>query len=77
MNHEFHKFWMVKGGGPCGHHHESKAIALAEAKRLARKHPDTAFFVLEAVEVVVKRDLDVMTLRDPPWARRDDDDRPF
>lgn len=60
MNHD-HKFWMVYGlhqRQPV-YRHKSQASAVAEAKRLARLHPEVEFFVLETTHHVVKRDVDV------------------
>lgn len=45
------KFWMVYGSGKAAptKRHTSKESAMAEANRLAKKHPGTEFFVLKAV----------------------------
>lgn len=77
------KFWMVYGidcGAPTARH-GSKEIAETEAKRLARNNPGTTFVVLEAVTAIIKRDLDVITLRErgssDASAALADDDIPF
>ncbi len=71
------KFWLVKSQrGPASHEHPSKAAALAEAKRLARGNPDTPFYVCEAVEVVIRREVTVVSLRGRS-ASADDDGIPF
>lgn len=48
-----YKIWMVKGesGGPPSKVHKTEASATVEAKRLARLHPGTKFYVLEAMTV--------------------------
>lgn len=59
------QFWMVYGIG-CGEPtkmHSTKEIALGEAKRLARYHPDQVFVVLESIAAAVKRDVDVVTIK--------------
>jgi len=52
------KFWMVHGVSPHSsegrtsapaHRHPVKQEAVDEAKRLAVKHPDVAFYVLESI----------------------------
>lgn len=61
------KFWMVYGmdaGAPTVRH-ETFDLALAEAKRLARKNSDTAFVVLEATAAIVKREFDLIALLEP------------
>lgn len=40
---------MVAGDGPTSVRHRARADAEKEASRLARAHPGTEFFVLEAV----------------------------
>lgn len=44
-----YRFWMVKGGGPSFHKHETRAAAEAEAMRLAGMDPGKLFYVMEAV----------------------------
>lgn len=46
-------FWMVYGEGRSAPtiKHGTEGIAIAEAERLARMSPGTAFFVLRAVEM--------------------------
>lgn len=56
------QFWMVSGDGPSRFRHETQLDAEREADRLARAHPGQAFFVLEAISVhrrveVERRDL--------------------
>lgn len=68
-------FWMIHGigrGAPT-HMHWSRYEADQEAKRLARKHPETCFVVLESVAAMIKRDVDVITIR----GRDEDDGIPF
>lgn len=70
------QFWMVFGinqGCPT-HTHDSLESARAEAKRLARLHPEIEFVVLEAVEGFVKRDLATFNYR---RATDDCDEIPF
>jgi hypothetical protein len=43
------KFWMVKGNGPTNFKHHTKEAAVAEAERLAKGHPGSEFYVLEAI----------------------------
>lgn len=60
-----HPFWMIYGigrGAPT-HMHGSRNEAEREAKRLARASPDTCFVILESVAAVIKRDVDVITIR--------------
>lgn len=71
-------FWMVYGlhqGAPTCRH-KTEDSALAEAKRLAKLHPDIEFFVLETIHHVVKREVEVTFIgrhEDNPY----DDDIPF
>lgn len=61
MENQSLKFWMVYGlhqGRPT-YRHKTEDSAVEEAKRLARAHPDTDFYVLESTHRVVKRDVDV------------------
>lgn len=60
------KFWWVwrlNGGMPTVHH-TSRAQADHEAERLARSNPGDSFYVLEAVSITRKRDVEVVALRD-------------
>jgi hypothetical protein len=68
-------FWMIYGIGQCQPTvmHQTRHAADYEAKRLARANPDTCFVVLESVAAVVKRDVDVITIR----GREEDDGIPF
>lgn len=67
-------FWMVYGIGQRSPTvmHGTRHAADYEAKRLARKHPDVCFVVLESVAAVIKRDVDVITIRG-----RQDEEIPF
>lgn len=56
-------FWMVKGAGPASAIHHSRGAAEAEAQRLARLHPGNEFFVMEAVAVHRKVDVERIVLR--------------
>ena len=47
-------FWMVHGDGPSTMRHTTRESATAEAKRLARLTPGTAFFVLQAIDGFVR-----------------------
>lgn len=73
------KFWMVYGVGQREPtmRHAHIADAAREAKRLARLYPDIAFVVLEAVSMMVKRDVDMITFKDHNDARQTDDNIPF
>lgn len=64
-------FWMVHGDGPTSYRHDSRASAEAEAHRLARTNPGTAFFVMEAVAAYRKVDVERFSLRP------DDEEIPF
>lgn len=73
------KFWMVYGLHqrlPV-YRHKTEASAVAEAKRLARHHPEIEFFVLESTHHVVKRDVDVTKLGSVLGSVFDADDIPF
>lgn len=69
------QFWMVYGAGQrdptCKH--ASRMDAFREAKRLARMNPEIEFFVLEAIDMVVKRELIEFHFR----ADEHDQDIPF
>lgn len=70
-----HRFWMVSGDGPASYRHLSQASAEEEAQRLARLHPGRAFFVMEAIAVHRKVDVERRDLRgDVP---KNDDEIPF
>lgn len=75
-------FWMVYGlhqNAPVRRHKTAQS-ALAEARRLARQHPDVDFYVLEPKHRVVKHDVEVTTLIGGEWrlpTRDLDDDIPF
>lgn len=59
------KFWLVKGrAGPSSVEHPSVDSARAEAKRLARLHPGQPFYVCETVEMVIKHDVEVVSMRE-------------
>lgn len=68
------KFWMVKGEGPANHIHSTREYAEAEAKRLAIKNPGKSFYVLEAVSVQFKRDVEWVDLNDPSQCAENIDD---
>lgn len=79
---EMNLFWMVHGDGPTNHRHASRASAVTEAERLARFNPGCVFVVLEAVEAVLKVDIERVELRHPVTgtprkAPAEDDDIPF
>lgn len=62
MNNEDKKFFMVMGEGRPHVRHSSLYSANVEAERLAKQHPNTDFFVLQAVSVtrvnnVVRKEL--------------------
>ena len=46
-------FYMVLGGGAPTVRHSTLALAIAEACRLAKLHPDKKFYAMQAVEAVV------------------------
>lgn len=58
------KFWMVVGDGKPNVRHSDKAIAENEAKRLARQHVGREFYVVEAISVHRKVDVESIVL--PP-----------
>lgn len=73
------KFWMVYGlhkAAPTMRH-KTRPSAVQEASRLARKSPGDSFFVLEAMQHVMKRDVDVTELHEEPHQSRADSDTPF
>ena len=70
------KFWMVKGDGPAIVPHGSRAVAESEAERLARLHPGTPFFVLEAVACHRRVDVERISL-DGKGDPRADPEIPF
>ena len=51
------RFWMVLGSGEPRYRHSSMASASREAERLAVANPGISFFVLEAIAVVVKGEI--------------------
>lgn len=57
------EFWMVKGAGPSNVIHRSRQEAEQEAQRLARQHPGMSFFVMEAVTMYRKVDVERVDLR--------------
>lgn len=73
MSREPKQFWMVAGDGPSIRRHESFPLAQAEAQRLARKFPGKQYFVLEAIEVIEKREFHTVSFRAKPL----DDGIPF
>lgn len=60
-------FWMVHGTGPSTVRHHDLESARREAKRLAKKHPDTDFFVLQAMDCYVKREVERIEVADPDF----------
>lgn len=74
------KFWLIWAPGSTGPTvpHPTLDAAVREAKRLARANLDTEFYVLEAVAVALKTDVEFRVLRSPADAGpRDGDDIPF
>lgn len=71
------RFWMVKGAGPTQCIHATAAEATKEAKRLALLNPGEPFYVLEAISVHVKHDVDSRALGNPGWRTGEDDYIPF
>jgi len=59
------QYWLVHGDGPTNYRHASRAEAVIEAERLARRHPGQIFVVLEAVEAVRKVDVERVNLLRP------------
>lgn len=57
------QFWMVKGAGPANATHRTRHLAENEAERLARANPGTEFFVMEAVAVHRRIDVERTSLR--------------
>lgn len=67
------KFWLVKGAsGPSTRMQPTLTIAVQEAKRLARENPGQPFYVCEAVEMVIKHDVEVVSLRERRLEPEDD-----
>ena len=66
-------FWMIAGDGPCAYRHESRDAAEREAKRLARAHPETSFFVMRAVRMFRCIDVEITDIPSDP----DADEIPF
>jgi hypothetical protein len=60
------KFWWVwrEHGGIPTVRHASRGQAEHEAQRLARQCPGESFFILEAISVTRKVDVETITLRD-------------
>lgn len=69
-----HRFWMVQGNEPAIVRHATRGLAEAEANRLARKHPGQDFWVMEAVTVFRRIDVERIELTPP---RDGDLDLPF
>lgn len=59
-------FWMVYGLGQSQPtvRHKTEHTARVEAERLARANPGIRFYVLEAITVSVKTDVETTSLRD-------------
>ncbi|WCR17548.1 hypothetical protein [Paracoccus alcaliphilus] len=57
-------FWMVKGAGPASCTHQSRRAAEMEADRLARLHPGHMFFVMEAVAMHRRVDVERVAFRE-------------
>lgn len=68
-------FWMVwnPDGHPPSFSHGTKQDAVLEARRLAQKHQDNSFFVLEAIGVAQR----VSTTYTPLERDKQDDEIPF
>ena len=62
------QFWMVKGAGPASVMHDSQRGAEREAERLARENPGQRFFVLEAIAMHRRVDVERIALRGDPDA---------
>lgn len=60
---ENNPFWMVVGNGPTFVRHDTRIAAEREAERLARLHPGASFYVLEAIVLVRKVDVEKISLR--------------
>ncbi len=73
MDFQPRKFWMVSGDGPSRLRHPDRLSAEVEAQRLARANPGTPFFVMEAIAVHRKVDVERIDLGDAPHV----DDVPF
>lgn len=57
-------FWMVKGVGPTFAIHHTRSAAEDEAQRLARLHPGHMFFVMEAVAMHRRVDVERVAFRE-------------
>lgn len=57
-------FWMVKGTGPATAIHHTRTAAESEAQRLARLHPGQLFFVMEAVAMHRRVDVERVAFRE-------------
>ena len=57
-------FWMVKGIGLLGAIHHTRTAAEDEAQRLARLHPGHMFFVMEAVAMHRRFDVERVAFRE-------------
>lgn len=70
------QFWMVwnQGGNAPRYKHETEALAIGEAERLARMNPSDTFIVLEATHV---RRVDNMQRADLRSNDPETDDIPF
>lgn len=70
------QFWMVYGldrSAPTKRH-TSRRLAEIEAERLARIHPGEQFAVLEAVQIVAKREFETTVFRAASEDEPDDTD---
>ena len=66
MNYQPRQFWMVSGDGPSSVRHPTQLDAEIEADRLARANPGKVFFVMEAIAVHRKVDVERRDLRVDP-----------
>lgn len=48
---QFWIIWCPQGQKTPSHKHQSEELAVVEAERLARLHPDKEFFVMEAIHL--------------------------
>ncbi|PJN96848.1 hypothetical protein CNY89_00115, partial [Amaricoccus sp. HAR-UPW-R2A-40] len=62
MSREPEAFWMVKGPGPASMRHDTRGSAEREAERLARANPGQSFYVLQAVALIRKIDVERIEL---------------
>ena len=62
MNREPEAFWMVKGPGPASARHDTRSSAEREAERLARANPGQDFYVLQAIALIRKVDVERIAL---------------